>query len=332
MTPYLLPDTGPATPWSGLAHAPVRPDEFSFMLLSDRTGMARPGVFERAVEITNLLRPDFAIQIGDTIEGYTRDTGELDRQWKEFDGIIDTLQVPLFRVPGNHDVSNPVMRDLWLARHGALDYHFRYRDVLFLVVDTQDPPRPLIQMMRPSGDTKLPDSLAELIATGEGLDEQDLIAEMHRLLAQDPGAFQSLMKGNEEGTQPASLSDAQLDRLVSAVEEHQDVAWTVLLMHMPMWQGEGHPGLDRIRAALGDRPYTAFAGHTHNYRHGVVDGRDHVRLGSTGGVRMASTPDGDFDHVSWVSMTPSGPTVANLVLDGVLGVEGGVDPLKGSAV
>jgi hypothetical protein len=52
---------------------PDRPDEFSFVLLSDRTGMAQPGVFERAVAITNLLRPDFVVQIGDTIEGYTRD-------------------------------------------------------------------------------------------------------------------------------------------------------------------------------------------------------------------------------------------------------------------
>jgi hypothetical protein len=67
-----LPDLQTATPWRALEHFPPRPQEFSFVLLSDRTGLAKPGVFERAVHGTNLLRPDFAIQIGDCIEGYTR--------------------------------------------------------------------------------------------------------------------------------------------------------------------------------------------------------------------------------------------------------------------
>jgi 3',5'-cyclic AMP phosphodiesterase CpdA len=322
--PLLLPDLGPITPWSGLADAPVRPDEFSFLLLSDRTGMAQPGVFERAVAITNLLRPDFALHLGDAIEGYTRDPGELARQWKEFDGIVGALEVPLFRVPGNHDVGNELMRDEWLARHGALHYHFRYRDVLFLVLDTQDPPQSLAQMLRPApgSPTDLPDPLTALLAAGDRLDEQELIDEVQRLLAQEPATLQALLKAVKEGTQPGNLGDEQLDQLVGTVVEHDDVRWTVLLMHMPLWQGDGHPGLDRLRDALGGRPYTAFAGHTHNYRHSVLDGRDHVRLGSTGGIRMATTPEGDFDHVSWVTMTPSGPAVANLVLDGVLGVQG----------
>jgi 3',5'-cyclic AMP phosphodiesterase CpdA len=323
--PFLLPELGHATPWSGLESAPVRPDEFSFVLLSDRTGMARPGVFERAVEITNLLRPDFAIQLGDTIEGYTRDADELARQWKEFDGIAGALEVPLFRVPGNHDVGNEAMRDEWLARHGALHYHFRYRDVLFLVLDTQDPPQSLTQMLRPGGGGTgdLPAALTELLATGDQLDEQELIEAVQRLLGQDPTALQALMKAVKDGTQPAHLADEQLDQLAGAIAEHDDVRWTVLLMHMPLWQGDGHPALDRLRTALGARPYTAFAGHTHNYRHSALHGRDHIRLGSTGGIRMAATPEGDFDHVSWVTMTASGPVVANLILDGVLGIEGG---------
>ena len=37
--------------------------QFSFAVLSDRTGMARPGVFESAVEATNLLMPELAVQV-----------------------------------------------------------------------------------------------------------------------------------------------------------------------------------------------------------------------------------------------------------------------------
>jgi serine/threonine-protein phosphatase CPPED1 len=93
---------------------------------------------------------------------------------------------------------------------------------------------------------------------------------------------------------------------------------------MPAWQKDGNPGLDRLRAALGDRPYTAFAGHCHNYQRTVFDGRDHIRLGPTGGVRILDTDDGDWDHITTVTVTADGPRIANIVLDGVIGVEGGV--------
>src|SRR5271154_107966 len=100
-----------------------RNEDFSFVVLSDRTGLARPGVFERAVSITNLMRPAFAIQVGDTIEGYTTEPAVLEQMWREFDGIVAALEVPFYRVPGNHDVGNLVMRDEWIRRHGALHYH-----------------------------------------------------------------------------------------------------------------------------------------------------------------------------------------------------------------
>jgi hypothetical protein len=321
---FELPSLGEAVPWSGLAELPARPEEFSFVLLSDRTGMARPGVFERAVAITNLLRPDFAIQIGDTIEGYTRDPGELDRQWKEFDELIDPLEVPLFRIPGNHDVSNDLMRQRWLDRHGALHYHFRYRDVLFLVIDTQDPPQPLIEMLRPGDGAsyELPAHVAEILADADDVEDEGLMARLSQLLVDEPGSMSDIMKAVKDGAQPANISDAQLDDLLAAVAQHSDVRWTVLLMHMPLWQIAEHPAYTRLREALGSRPYTAFAGHTHNYRRSSVAGREHVRLGSTGGIRLTDSPDGNFDHLSWVTMTPTGPRVANVLTDGVLDADG----------
>ena len=320
---FELPGLGEAVPWSGLAELPERPEEFSFVLLSDRTGMARPGVFERAIAITNLLRPDFAIQIGDTIEGYTRDPGDLDRQWKEFDELIDPLRVPLFRVPGNHDVGNDLMRQHWLARHGVLHYHFRYRDVLFLVIDTQDPPQPLIEMLRPGDGASfaLPAHVAEILTAGEVGDEE-LMERLRQLLTDEPGSMNDIMKAVKDGVQPANISDGQLDDLLAAVDLHSDVRWTVLLMHIPLWQIAEHPAYTRLRQALDARPYTAFAGHTHNYRRSVLGGRQHVRLGSTGGIRLVDSPDGNFDHLSWITMTATGPQIANVLTDGVLNADG----------
>lgn len=311
-----LPGIGPATPWSGLEHWPQRPQEFSFVLLSDRTGLPKPGVFERAIAATNLLRPDFAIQIGDCIEGYTRNPAQLAAEWAEFDAMTAALEVPLFRVPGNHDVSNPAMAADWLRRFGALNYHFRFRDVLFLVLNTQDPPQRAADF---AGVDPPAHQAPEL--------ERDLdIGKLQREQAANPRAFAERIEAamDSEARQPAHLSAEQAEWAASVVREHADVRWTVILMHIPAWQGEMHPALVTIRQALAGRPYTAFAGHLHNYQRRVIDGCDHIRLGPSGGCWVSTRDEGNFDHITWVTMTAYGPPrIANLVLDGILGVEGG---------
>lgn len=291
-TSFVLPDG------FDVDRLPARPDEFSFVVLSDRTGPARPGVFERAIEVTRLLRPDFAIHIGDAIDGYTTDREEIQRQWAHFDELTAPLDVPLVRVPGNHDLSNSVMRDEWLDRFGCLHHHFVYRHVLYLIIDTQDPPqRPQDIRGRPRAETPL---------LPERTDGSEIIPS-----------------GRDwNSTMPANIGDEQLTWLREVSARYAGVRWTFVLMHMPIWQGE-HPAFGAIREALGPRPYTMFAGHVHNYRRTVIGGMDHIRLGPSGGCWNLWGDEGNFDHITWVTVTPSGPRVANLVLDGVIGVDGG---------
>ena len=116
-------------------------DNFQFAIVSDRTGGHRPGVFASAVEKLNLLKPEFVMSIGDLIEGGIEDDDELNRQWDEFDGFVNKLQMPFFYVPGNHDISNEVMAQKWAERLGQSYYHFVYRNVLFLCLNTEDPSR-----------------------------------------------------------------------------------------------------------------------------------------------------------------------------------------------
>jgi hypothetical protein len=297
---------GPARPWT--REPRPTPDNFTFALLSDRTGLARAGVFEHAVEVLNWLHPDFVVQIGDAIEGYTTDQAVLAEQWAELDGILDLLEPPLFRVVGNHDVSNSLMREEWVRRHGLLHYHFRYADTLFLVLDTCDPPQ----------------SLEEIAAdlTPERL------AELHARRDADPEGVRREFEasGDWESTMPAAIAEEQTAYFEGVLAEQPDVRWTFLCMHMPAWQGNGHPALERLYAALGNRPYTAFAGHIHNYQRRVVRGRDHIRLGPTGGAWVRTGDVGNFDHVTLVRMTTHGPRIANLVLDGILGIDGGSYP------
>jgi hypothetical protein len=99
-------------PWTSL-DLNNDPGNFQFAIVTDRTGSHRPGVFMEGVKRLNLLQPEFVMSVGDLIEGYTEDENQLLREWEEFDGFIDQLEMPFFYVPGNHDITNKVMQDFW---------------------------------------------------------------------------------------------------------------------------------------------------------------------------------------------------------------------------
>jgi hypothetical protein len=113
------------------------PADFQFAIVSDRTGGHRARVFSRAVEQLNLLQPEFVVCVGDLIEGYSEDKSRLAREWREFQGYVSRLQMPFFYVPGNHDMANKVQQQLWKDKFGRSYYEFLYRDVLFVVLDSE---------------------------------------------------------------------------------------------------------------------------------------------------------------------------------------------------
>jgi hypothetical protein len=115
-------------------------EDFQFVVVSDRTGSHREKIFSRAVEQINLMQPEFVLSVGDLIEGYSTDREKVLDQWKEFQTFTARLQMPFFYVPGNHDVTNPDMEKIWEEKFGRRYYHFIYRGVLFLVLNSDDPP------------------------------------------------------------------------------------------------------------------------------------------------------------------------------------------------
>jgi len=114
------------------------PENFQFAIVTDRTGGHRGNVFEIGLSKLNLLQPEFVMSVGDLIEGYTEDTARLNAEWKEFNGFIDSLTVPFFYVPGNHDITNKVQYDKWKELFGKDYYHFVYKEVLFLCLNSED--------------------------------------------------------------------------------------------------------------------------------------------------------------------------------------------------
>ncbi|MGC3966467.1 MAG: metallophosphoesterase [Pirellulales bacterium] len=261
----LLPAMAGPKPWSD---KPLLddPDRFQIAIMTDNTGGHRPGIWMKAVERLNLLRPTFVMSVGDLIEGYSSDPAELEAEWAEFLGFIDKLQMRFFFVAGNHDVSNPTAHELWRKKFGAEWYSFDYKGVHFMALSSED-----------TKDQIGPEQLAWI--------EKDL-------------------------------------------KEHADARWTMLFFHKPLWVmaerqlTAGNPDTTnwkKVEALLGDRPHTVFAGHVHHYVQYDRNGMKYYHLATTGGgSQLRGVPYGEFDHVAWLTMEQDGPTVVNLLLDGIV--------------
>lgn len=119
---------------------PQTKTKFTFAIIGDKTtGDARNWpIFDRAVDEINRLHPDFAIMPGDLIQGYVKDKDIVTSMWKEFREHANRLNVPLFILPGNHDISNTMMYDYWAENIGLRYYAFKYNNVLFLLLNTEE--------------------------------------------------------------------------------------------------------------------------------------------------------------------------------------------------
>ena len=132
----VLPAVEDAAPWTGAALQDDA-DDFHFVVVSDRTCCARRGVFAQAMPKVNLLSPAFVVSVGDLIEGYTQNQAQLELEWDEIESYTAQLDAPFFYAAGNHDMNNAVMAEEWRRRFGPSYYHFQYKDVLFLVLNSE---------------------------------------------------------------------------------------------------------------------------------------------------------------------------------------------------
>jgi hypothetical protein len=134
----VLPDLPGPKPWTD---KPVidDPDRFQIAIMTDRTGGHRPGIWMDAVTKLNMLRPSFVMSVGDLVEGFTEDRDEALRQWREFTGFVDRLDMRFFFVAGNHDLSNDLLDGLWREKFGPTWYSFDYKRVHFVCLNSEDP-------------------------------------------------------------------------------------------------------------------------------------------------------------------------------------------------
>jgi hypothetical protein len=298
--------SGDVRPWTH-ENFDADDDKFSFAVFSDLTGGERDRIFEIAVAQLNLLRPELIMNVGDLIEGDSKDEAGLAAEWGSFDRRANRARAPVFYAGGNHDLTGEMLRDVWGDRYGSSYYHFVYKDVLFLVLDTEDnSPERMQEIFELRNE-----AIATFKAEGEEAFAQTEYASLPERSAGTIGPEQS-----------AYFRDV--------IAANSDVRWTFLFLHKPAWQKEGEATFSAIEAVLADRPYTVFTGHVQAFGYEERNGRDYIRLATTGGEQFPKAGR-SADHVTLVTVDEGGVDIANLLMSGILDKSGRV-PLDGEAV
>ena len=283
------------------------PAEFQFVVIGDRTGGANvEGTFKLAVGQLNLLQPEFVINVGDMIEGYSDDKAELNAEWDEVDKMLAELKMPFVRTPGNHDIANKTAQEVWRDRYGATHYHFVYQDTLFMVLDSEDPPR-----TPPPGIKEKLDEYNRL-QTADPAKAKAMLAEF----MSDEAVVAGLSK-------PVEFDAEQMAWIKKTLAENPDVRWTFLFLHEPAWENASE-SFKAIQGLLKGRKHTFLAGHLHYYDYDLLDGTEHITMGPAGASFHQEGP-GNVDHIMWVTMTEDGPEIGNIALKGIFDRKG-LDP------
>ena len=295
--------TGTAVPWTHTSFDDEA-GKFTFALFSDLTGGERDGVFEVAVEQLQLLRPELIICVGDLIEGGGTDHEQLAHEWDSFDERAERSRAPIFYVGGNHDLTNPDMWEVWEERYGKRYYHFIYKDVLFLVLDTEDNSTEFQQYTN------------------------EIRLEALKLVESEGWAVLPKTKyGQLEERNTGRIGKDQAAYFRNVIAKHPQVRWTYVLMHKAAWLRPDEENFSTIEAALSGHPYTVFHGHEHSYLHEQRHGMDYIRLGTTGGVHISGKAM-SIDHVTLVTVSEDGSDITNLRMSGIFDKTGEI-PLQG---
>ena len=297
---------GEVLPWTN-ENFDAADNKFTFAIFSDLTGGERERIFEIAVAQLSLLRPDMIINVGDLIQGDSTDLLDLEKEWDSFDSRAEKAKAPVFYVGGNHDLTGKILQDVWDERYGRRYYHFIYKNVLFLVLDTED---------------NTPERTQEIF---------EIRTEGMKVFAeQGEEAYAKTEYANLPERVSGNITAEQSAYFKNVIVANPDVLWTFLFMHKGAWKREGEVNFVAIEQALADRPYTVFHGHDHTYKHVERHGRDYIRLATTGGTQFPARGP-SMDHVMLVTISEDGVDIANLRMDGILDKTGHV-PLGGDDV
>jgi hypothetical protein len=115
---------------------------FSFVVIGhirgNDDGLPQP-LLEPLLAKVHGLKPDMIFLTGDMIYGGLGKNHRADiisQDWDRLDAALAKVGVPVYRVAGNHDINDPITRDIYFARYGKLPRAFTYRGSRFLLLNS----------------------------------------------------------------------------------------------------------------------------------------------------------------------------------------------------
>lgn len=126
---------------AGLAQAvwaakPVAPqDNFRFVVLADRANSPNQKAFEMVLRDIERMSPDFVVTVGDLIQGYKDSAGTV-KDWDSTLPYLKLLSCPVYLTPGNHDITTPEVRNIFIKKTGRNPYYsFDHQNSHFIILD-----------------------------------------------------------------------------------------------------------------------------------------------------------------------------------------------------
>ncbi len=120
--------------WLGVMVSMAATSDFTFAILGDRTGETVEGVYQQIWKEIDASRPDFVINVGDTIQGLNDATAE--SEWRRVRPIWTRYKYPFYLVPGNHDIWSGASQAIFEKQAGRPPaYAFDHGRAHFTVLD-----------------------------------------------------------------------------------------------------------------------------------------------------------------------------------------------------
>ena len=123
--------------------ANARSEEFSFVVVGHLRGEQDDEQFflmDELVERVASLKPNIVFLTGDLIFGdwHRRrvDKNRIIAHWDRLDRSLARIGSTVYRVPGNHDINDPVTRDIWFQRYGKPPQAISFAGSRFLLLAT----------------------------------------------------------------------------------------------------------------------------------------------------------------------------------------------------
>lgn len=245
-----VPHTGPLQNQTGAT-------KFCFIAAGDNRPATedspQPQVLTQIFNDAQRFKPAFFLWSGDIIYGHEDHHKKLEKQYKEFFGIAQLANVPVFNSPGNHEMDKVTktstekietpdkkLQEYYLEfmkfpskapPYGAFDYG----NSRFIAVDTEEVGGPI------------------------------------------PPPSPAPKSGKKLKLDPGFVSQAQIDRLTQDLEANRDKAHIFVFMHHPIKPAKSSSGLNRANASALQALFQKYSNISY-----VIAAHEHLYYNATG--------------------------------------------------